>query len=166
MGRCKKMTGAPHFLEHLERERQLEVITFLNSAWERPSSDCGFNRERDGGDDHIERVAGDIALKAKSPNENSLVEKVFSTKANTLQSTVRSLLDKIALREQLDLHLLDKITHDLCWRHTNLDHLKSPPVQYIPELFRDVNALIRKVEANILDLEKENERNTLSAGVT
>jgi hypothetical protein len=102
-----------------------------------------------------------IVFKNKSETRNTILDNVFSDKQKTLAATIKSLLDEIHLREELDLHLLNKINEDRCWQKTQLINLENLNVNYIFEWFNEINKHKIKIENNILDLEKEKRKEYL-----
>ncbi|HDY90224.1 MAG TPA: hypothetical protein ENH82_19155 [bacterium] len=93
--------------------------------------------------------------------EKGILEKVFSDKSKTLKTTVKSLLNEIELRENIDSHLLRKINDEICRFHTHLMHLETIKVQYFSEWFIDINKLKMQHEENVLELEKEKRKEYL-----
>ena len=88
---------------------------------------------------------------------------MFSDKSKTLKTTVKSLLNEIELRENIDSHLLRKINDEICRFHTHVMQMENIKVQYFPDSFADISKVKMQFENEILELEKE--KNTLNAGV-
>ena len=102
-----------------------------------------------------------VVFKEKPEIKSGLVEKIFSNKTQTLHSTIKALLDEIKLREELDIHLVNKINNDICMQHSQLSHLESLNVHYVFEWQEEVNNQKLKFENNILGLEQEKRKEYL-----
>jgi len=120
-----------------------------------------YSNSRHFSNSEISKSLEGITLKSDSMNENSLLEILLSDKSKTLKSTIKALLNEIELREDLDMHLLSKISEDLCEQNTNLDHLKNMKVQYSFELWENVNKSRIQIENQLLELEKEKRKEYL-----
>ncbi|MBT4483586.1 MAG: hypothetical protein HOC71_07905 [Candidatus Latescibacteria bacterium] len=103
----------------------------------------------------IKNTLENIEFTEKKDSEKGILEKVFSDKSKTLKTTVKSLLNEIELRENIDSHLLRKINDEICRFHTHLMHIENIKVQYFPDSFADVNKIKMQFENEILELEKE-----------
>ena len=102
-----------------------------------------------------------VIFKEKPGIKSGLVDKIFSNKTQTLHSTIKALLDEIKLREELDIHLVNKINHDICWQYTQLDHLENLKTHYVFEWQEEVNNHKLKLQNNILELEQEKRKEYL-----
>ena len=109
----------------------------------------------------IKSTLENILFTEKQDSGKGILEKVFSDKTKTLKTTVKSLLNEIELRENLDSHLLRKINDEICRFHTHLMHIGNIKVQYFPDLFADVNKIKMQFETEILELEKEKRKEYL-----
>ena len=109
----------------------------------------------------LTNTLGNIVFTEKQDSRKGILEKVFSDKSKTLKTTVKSLLNEIELRENLDSHLLKKINDEICRFHTHLMHMENIKVHYFPELFADVNKIKMQFENEILELEKEKRKEYL-----
>jgi len=96
-----------------------------------------------------------VVFKIKPEKGTSLVDKIFSNKTQTLHSTIKALLDEIRLREELDIHILNKINNDISWQQSQLICLKNIKAHYVFEWHQEVNKQKTNLEKNILELEKE-----------
>ena len=88
----------------------------------------------------------------------NLLDKLFFDKSKTLKATVKALLEEIKLRENLNIHLLNKINKDICWQHTQLEQLNNMKIHYVWDWFKDISNLKMQFEDNILELEKKRKK--------
>ena len=102
-----------------------------------------------------------ILFREKPEKEKGLLEKLFSDKTKTLKATVKALLDEIKLRENLNIHLLNKVGEDICSQHTHLMQIENHKVHYSFDMFIEIKKLILQIEDNVLELEKEKRKEYL-----
>ena len=102
-----------------------------------------------------------LVLKTGSEKEKGILETVFSDKSTTLKAAVKALLNEIELRENLNLHLLNKIDDEICKKNTQLIPLKKLKAHYSFELYKEINDLKMHLEDNVLELEKEKRKEYL-----
>lgn len=96
-----------------------------------------------------------VLLKESDRKSKGTLEKLFSTKTQTLKAIVKALLNEINLREKLDLHLLNRIDEDICQQKSHIPNLLELKVHYSLDLFLEVKEMILGIEDKVLDLEKE-----------
>lgn len=100
-----------------------------------------------------------VVLKLNKENNSGLIEKIFSDKTQSLNSTIKSLLDEIKLREKLDIHLLNKINSDIFLQYRQLKDLSR--LGYVVETPDELNKRRSSLESNIIELEQEKRKEYL-----
>ena len=90
-----------------------------------------------------------------------LLETLVCDKVRTRKSTVTALLEEIALRENLNSQLLEKIDDTLLHERNSLRILEERRDHYVPERFAITCQEKARVQDNILDLEKEKRQERL-----
>jgi len=102
-----------------------------------------------------------IVFKAEPGNDKGMLKRIFSEKSKTLKASVKALLNEIELRENLNLHLLNRIDDEVCSQNTQLIPLKRLRAHYSFELYKEINNLKMQMEDNVLELEQEKRKEYL-----
>ena len=89
----------------------------------------------------LKNTLENTVFKEKPEKEKGIIYKIFSDKSKTLKTTVKSLLNEIELRENIDSHSLNKINEDICSQHTLLEQLNKLKVHYLWDQFIDINPI-------------------------
>ena len=97
---------------------------------------------------------------SKSHKDGAL-EILITDKAKSQKASVKALLQEIELRENLNLHLLNKINNEICRQNTQLIQKKKIRAHYSFELYKEINSLKAKLEDNVLELKKEKRKEYL-----
>jgi len=109
----------------------------------------------------LKNTLENIVFKDKLEKDTNLLDKLFFDKSKTSKATVKALLEEITLRENLNIHLLNKINKDICRQDTHLMHLENIKVQYFQDWFIDIKKIKMQIEDKILELEKEKRKEYL-----
>ncbi|MCK5581972.1 MAG: hypothetical protein KAJ18_11950, partial [Candidatus Omnitrophica bacterium] len=96
-----------------------------------------------------------IVSGAKPKKKSYFFEGMFSDKAKTLKASVSSLLEGIKRREDLNSHQFKIIDGEICRQYTELMSLENIRDCYPGDLTRDVDEARAKIEANVLEFERE-----------
>lgn len=103
----------------------------------------------------LKNTLENIISNSEPERDEGVLEKVFSDKTKTLKSTIKAIINEIALRKTLDSLLLYRMNEDISKQNTNLMQLESPRAHYQPDLFMGVKSKKMQLEKNVLDLEQE-----------
>ena len=97
----------------------------------------------------------------KSKSETSPLENMFSDKSKSLKASVNALLEEINLREGINTYHLKKIDYEVCQQHTHLMQLDNISGHHPSDLSKHVDEAKKRIESNVLELEKEKRKEQL-----
>jgi hypothetical protein len=102
-----------------------------------------------------------LVLKSPRNKNGGLIDKLFSNKTKTLKSSVKALRDEIKIRQNLNIHLIDKIDEQIFTENQKIKHLDDLNINYLFESFIQLTKIKNKSENNVLDLSKEKRKEQL-----